>query len=93
MFEADGQTYLVIFGLAGQAMFTARFLIQWIVTEKRKRSTIPKAFWYFSLADSAMLLVYAIKRQDPVFILGQSFEFIIYIRNLMLFKDDSPEEA
>ncbi len=77
-------THWVIFGLVGQVCFSMRFLIQWIVSEKKKESTIPIHFWYFSLGGSVILLTYAIHREDPVFILGQSVGSIIYIRNLML---------
>jgi lipid-A-disaccharide synthase-like uncharacterized protein len=81
--------FWIVLGLVAQGFFTARFLVQWIVTEKKRRSTIPKAFWYLSITGSALLLVYAIHRRDPVFILGQSFGFIVYIRNLMLWKGDT----
>ena len=64
-------------------MFFSRFLVQWIVTERRKESVIPLSFWYFSLGGAALLLSYAIYRQDPVFILGQSFGFFVYTRNLI----------
>jgi lipid-A-disaccharide synthase-like uncharacterized protein len=74
----------VIIGLLGQACFFMRFFIQWVISEKRGESTIPQAFWYFSIGGSMILLTYAIHRQDPVFILGQSVGSIIYIRNLML---------
>ncbi len=69
-------------GLMGQGFFTMRFLIQWIVTEKRRESVIPTFFWYCSILGSVFLLSYAISRQDPVFILGQSFGSIVYLRNL-----------
>ncbi len=69
-------------GLTGQAFFTMRFLVQWIVTEKKRKSVIPTLFWYCSILGSLFLLSYAIYRQDPVFILGQSFGSIVYIRNL-----------
>jgi lipid-A-disaccharide synthase-like uncharacterized protein len=74
----------LVLGFVGQAAFASRFLVQWIVSEKRGESVIPMAFWYLSLAGSAILLTYAIFRRDPVFILGQSFGSIVYIRNLML---------
>ena len=74
----------VMIGLAGQALFSARFLVQWMVSERRHESVIPIAFWYLSLAGSAVLLSYAIYRMDPVFILGQSMGFFIYARNLWL---------
>ncbi len=76
----------LVLGFAAQGLFTARFLVQWVVSERRKRSTVPKAFWYCSLGGSALLLVYAIHVRDPVFILGQSFGFVVYIRNLMLWR-------
>jgi len=61
-----------------------RFLVQWIYSEKKKRSVIPLAFWYFSLAGGITLLSYAIYRKDPVFILGQATGVFIYTRNLQL---------
>ncbi len=69
-------------GLAGQCLFTARFLVQWICSERAKRSVIPMAFWYLSLGGGVVLLSYAIYRQDPVFILGQSMGAFIYLRNI-----------
>jgi lipid-A-disaccharide synthase-like uncharacterized protein len=74
----------VILGLSGQLLFSLRFLVQWIVSEKRKESVIPVAFWYLSLGGSLILLAYALYRQDLVFVLGQSTGSFIYIRNLML---------
>ena len=79
-------TIWLAIGLAGQALFSARFLVQWLVSEKRKESVIPVAFWYLSLAGSAVLLSYALYRQDPVFILGQSMGSFIYLRNLWLIR-------
>jgi lipid-A-disaccharide synthase-like uncharacterized protein len=69
-------------GLGGQILFMMRFLIQWIASEKARRSVIPVAFWWFSIGGAAVLLAYAIYRADPVFILGQSLGFFIYSRNL-----------
>ncbi len=77
-------TYWLIVGFMGQIAFGARFVIQWLVSEKKGESTIPIAFWYCSIAGSVILLTYAIHREDPVFILGQSLGSIIYIRNLIL---------
>lgn len=74
----------VLFGFAAQATFMMRFVIQWIASEKRRRSHVPVVFWYFSLAGGVMLLSYAIKRQDPVFMFGQGLGCLIYIRNLTL---------
>jgi lipid-A-disaccharide synthase-like uncharacterized protein len=72
----------LIIGFSGQAFFTMRFLIQWIQTERKKRSVVPIAFWYFSILGGATLLLYAIHKMDPVFILGQSVGIFIYSRNL-----------
>ena len=69
-------------GLLGQAMFSARFLVQWIASERRKESVVPRPFWYFSIAGGVTLLAYAISIRDPVFILGQSTGVFIYARNL-----------
>ncbi len=69
-------------GFFGQAMFTARFFLQWLASEKARKSVIPHSFWYFSIAGSAILLAYAIYRQDPVFILGQGPGLLIYMRNI-----------
>ncbi|MFQ5443996.1 MAG: lipid-A-disaccharide synthase N-terminal domain-containing protein [Nitrospinales bacterium] len=77
-------TQWIIIGFIGQACFFMRFLIQWIVSEKRGESVIPLQFWYFSIGGSMILLTYSIHKQDPVFILGQSVGSIIYFRNLIL---------
>jgi lipid-A-disaccharide synthase-like uncharacterized protein len=77
------QLWLVV-GFIGQALFGSRFLVQWIVSERRGESVVPLAFWYLSLGGASLLLAYAIWRQDPVFILGQSFGFLVYTRNLIL---------
>jgi lipid-A-disaccharide synthase-like uncharacterized protein len=69
-------------GFAAQAMFSMRFLIQWIASEKAKRSIVPEAFWYFSFLGGFMLFIYAIYRMDPVFILGQGSGLFIYARNI-----------
>ncbi|MCP0914329.1 MULTISPECIES: lipid-A-disaccharide synthase N-terminal domain-containing protein [Legionella] len=71
-------------GLLGQAIFSARFIVQWLVSEKEKRSVIPVAFWYLSLLGGITLLLYSIYKRDPVFILGQSTGVFIYTRNLLL---------
>ena len=78
-----GTVWLVV-GMVGQAAFASRFLIQWIVSERRGESVIPIAFWYLSLTGSAVLLFYALHRRDPVFIVGQSFGSFVYVRNLIL---------
>jgi len=74
----------LIIGFVGQALFGARFIIQWVVSEKKGESTIPLAFWYCSIGGAMVLLSYAIYKQDPVFIVGQSLGSIVYVRNLIL---------
>jgi lipid-A-disaccharide synthase-like uncharacterized protein len=73
-------------GFAGQVLFSARFIVQWIASEVKKRSVIPLAFWFLSLGGSLVLLTYAAHRRDPVFIVGQSAGLIVYIRNLILIR-------
>lgn len=74
----------MVIGFLGQAMFTMRFVVQWVTSERASRSVTPVAFWYFSLAGGAILFGYAIHRRDPVFILGQGMGLVIYLRNLQL---------
>lgn len=69
-------------GFAGQALFSMRFLVQWLYSEKAKRSVIPVQFWYFSVAGGLTLLTYAIYKRDPVFIVGQASGLFVYARNL-----------
>ena len=75
------QLWLAV-GLIGQAFFSARFLVQWIASERRGKSVVPRAFWYFSIGGGLTLLFYAIWRRDPVFILGQGAGLFVYARNL-----------
>jgi len=72
----------VILGFTAQAMFSARFLVQWIASERAGRSVIPLTFWTFSIAGGILLLAYALYRKDPVFIAGQAFGVFVYLRNL-----------
>ncbi len=71
-------------GFLGQAMFSSRFIFQWIASERQKKSIIPVSFWFLSILGSLFLLTYAIKIKDPVFILGQSCGLLVYIRNIQL---------
>ncbi len=87
-FEIDS-IWLAV-GLLGQGLFSARFIVQWLHSEKLKKSVIPSAFWYFSLCGGATLLAYAIHRRDPVFIIGQGMGLFVYFRNLQfLWRDRS----
>lgn len=73
-------------GLVGQFFFFSRFLVQWIASERRKESVVPVSFWFFSIGGGSVLLVYAIYRRDPVFILGQGAGLFVYLRNLYLIR-------
>lgn len=75
-------TIWLAIGFLGQAFFSMRFLVQWIFSERKGRSVIPVAFWYFSLGGGVTLLAYAIYREDPVFIVGQAAGLFVYSRNL-----------
>ncbi len=72
----------VLLGFAAQALFTMRFAVQWIASERAGRSVIPLAFWLFSIGGGVLLFGYALYRRDPVFILGQGFGVFVYLRNL-----------
>jgi len=85
-----GVTFWLVVGFLAQASFSMRFLVQWIASEKMGKSVIPVAFWYFSILGGGGLLAYAIYRRDPVFILGQGFGLVVYVRNLILIKSPKP---
>ncbi|MGL5624598.1 lipid-A-disaccharide synthase N-terminal domain-containing protein [Cetobacterium sp.] len=78
----------LIIGFIGQGLFSMRFIIQWIASEKAKKSVIPFSFWIFSLLGSILLLIYALYKKDPVFILGQAPNVLIYSRNIYLIKKE-----
>jgi lipid-A-disaccharide synthase-like uncharacterized protein len=78
------ETLWIAIGFLGQALFTSRFLIQWIASERLGESVIPLAFWWFSILGGLTLLSYALWRQDPVFIIGQATGLVVYTRNLIL---------
>ena len=80
-------------GFTGQLLFTSRFLVQWIASERRRESVVPVAFWWFSLAGGVTLLSYALWRHDPVFILGQAMGLVVYARNLALIHAKNREAA
>jgi lipid-A-disaccharide synthase-like uncharacterized protein len=75
---------LAAFGFFAQALFAARFLVQWIASERKRMSHVPVGFWYLSLGGGILMVIYGILRRDPVIILGQAPALIVYIRNLML---------
>lgn len=72
----------VFLGIVAQGLFTMRFVVQWLASEKAGRSVVPLAFWWFSISGGVLLLAYALYRRDPVFIAGQGFGVFVYLRNL-----------
>jgi lipid-A-disaccharide synthase-like uncharacterized protein len=87
------ETVWIVIGFLGQGLFFGRWLVQWIVSERRAESQMPLAFWYLSLVGGLITLAYAIYRRDPVFIAGQSIGALVYIRNLMLIHRRGPQAA
>jgi lipid-A-disaccharide synthase-like uncharacterized protein len=76
--------FWLVVGFTGQAVFTARMLVQWIASERKRDSVVPAVFWWLSLAGGILLLSYAIHQRDPVIIAGQALGSFIYARNLVL---------
>src|ERR1700736_6926944 len=83
----------VLLGYVAQIMFTMRFLVQWIASERAGKSVMPIAFWFFSIGGGTLLFVYALYRRDPVFIAGQAFGVFVYARNLHFELRDRRGEA
>ena len=81
--------WLYMVGFLGQAMFFSRFLVQWMVSEKHKKSVFPLAFWYLSLSGGSILFLYAFLNGDPVIMLGQAVGTFVYIRNIILRKREA----
>ena len=79
-------------GFLGQAMFSMRFIVQWLASERQKKSVIPAAFWYLSIAGGLTLLLYAIHRRDPVFIVGQATGLFVYLRNVHFVRHERSQE-
>ena len=82
----DKNIMWMIIGFVGQGFFSARFIVQWIMSEIKKQSIIPLGFWYFSLLGGVTLFAYALYKEDPVFIVGQGAGLLIYSRNLYLIR-------
>lgn len=81
-------------GFAGQVTFGGRFILQWLVSEYKKRSHVPTTFWFLSLAGSLLLLAYSVHRKEPIFILGFSLNTLIYLRNInLIFKHKKSGEV
>ncbi len=88
--------FWLVFGIVAQLLFTARFVVQWIVSEKLGKSVVPIAFWFLSMGGGIMLLIYGLVRREPIIILGQALAVFIYIRNIVLIfrnKADGSENA
>lgn len=83
----------LVLGFAGQAVFSGRFVVQWLASEREGRSVVPVAFWILSVIGSLLLLAYAVHRRDPVFVLGQAFGVFIYLRNLHLIRREAARGA
>jgi len=79
---SSGELAWLLLGFTGQALFSLRFLVQLLHSERQRRSVVPQEFWYFSVAGGVVLLAYAIHKQDLVFILGQLTGLFVYGRNL-----------
>jgi lipid-A-disaccharide synthase-like uncharacterized protein len=86
-------TWWAAMGVFGQLFFAARFIVQWIASERAGRSVVPLAFWFFSIGGAAIVLAYGIHKRDPVIILGQALSFIIYFRNLALIAKERRERG
>jgi lipid-A-disaccharide synthase-like uncharacterized protein len=82
----------LLLGFLGQAAFSARFLVQWVASERRQKSVVPVSFWWLSVTGGALLLAYALHRGDPVFVLGQAAGLAVYVRNLALIRRHPPTE-
>lgn len=87
------ETVWMLVGLAGQFTFFLRFVVQWIASERKKRTVVPLAFWYLSLAGTVLVLAYALYKKDPVFILAYSLNIFLYVRNLIIAKRNPAQEA
>jgi lipid-A-disaccharide synthase-like uncharacterized protein len=79
---------VLVFGFGGQALFSMRFVVQWLASERARRSVVPVLFWWLSLAGGMTLFAYALYRRDPVFTLGQAFGLLVYVRNLWLIRGE-----
>ena len=83
----------VILGFVAQAFFTMRFVVQWIASERARKSVVPVAFWFFSIGGGALLLIYALYRRDPVFIAGQALGLVVYVRNVYFIIANGPKTS
>ena len=89
----DSELWWLLVGFGGQGLFMLRFVIQWLHSERQRKSVIPVSFWYFGIAGALVLLVYSVHRRDPVFIAGQLIGVVIYLRNLSLIRSERQAPA
>jgi lipid-A-disaccharide synthase-like uncharacterized protein len=85
--------FWLVFGLAAQLSFAARFIVQWIASERAGKSVVPLAFWFFSIGGGLMTLVYGLVKREPVIIFGQLLSNVIYVRNIMLIIKNRQQES
>lgn len=85
--------FWLVFGLAAQLSFAARFMVQWIASERAGKSVVPLAFWFFSIGGGLMTLVYGLVKREPVIIFGQLLSNVIYVRNIMLILKTRQQES
>ncbi len=90
--QIDAQAMWIAAGFTGQALFGARFLVQWLSSERQRKSVVPRAFWYLSVAGGVLVLSYAIHRREIVFIIGEVVTLLIFLRNVQLLHR-KPEQA
>ena len=83
----------IIFGFAAQGVFFARFVVQWLASERAGETRVPVAFWYLSIIGAVMIFIYAVRQQDVVFIFGQLLAMIMYVRNLMIYYRNHPTKS
>ena len=87
------EVWMACVGFLGQMAFFSRFAVQWLASERSKKSVFPMAFWYLSLIGGSVLLTYGWLRGDPVIILGQAFGTLVYVRNIMFRRRESGAQA
>jgi lipid-A-disaccharide synthase-like uncharacterized protein len=92
-FQNPSDVIWFLVGMAGEGVFFLRFVVQWIASERQKRTVVPVVFWHLSLVGTFMVLAYAIRQMDPVFMLAYSLNVVIYIRNLSIAKAHPEKEA
>ena len=88
----DEDGWWLLLGFGGQVLFMGRFVLQWFISERERKSVIPVSFWYLSIAGALVLLAYAMHRHDMVFTAGQGLGVAIYLRNLRLIRAERARE-